>query len=290
MKRLVSLLPLALLAGCGGGGGGGGGGGQTGDVLGRVVWVETGAAPDPVASVRAGTASTTTDPVDGFFQVASPVGPGQLTVTFARTTGSPIVRTFDFVGAAGTVDVGDLYIGPQEVDLVGRVVDSSSSTPLGNASLAIAGRKATSTTDGSFRIRKVAFSPNGLAVFLGLQGRASRTGYFARNFSPPSGPTGGVVDVGQIALTPEGSPDPPPPPFNLTGRVLPVDQGVGATVTLLQGSAIVRRTVADAAAEFRIWAPAGTYTLRATKGAASAQASVTITDPSNVLNVNVSFP
>jgi hypothetical protein len=290
MRLLFWLLPSVLLVGCGGGGGGGGGGVQTGEVLGRVIWIETGAAPDPVASVRAGTSSTTTDPIDGFFQVESPVGAGQLTVTFARTSGSPIVRTFDYVGTTGTVDVGDLYIGPQEVDLVGRVVDSSTSAPLGNAGLAIAGRKATSATDGGFRIRKVAYSPNGLAVFLGLQGRATRAGYFTRSFSPPSGPSGGVVDVGQIALTPEGSPDPPPPPFNLTGRVLPVAQGVGATVTLLQGASIIRTTVADAAAEYRIWAPAGTYTLRATKGSASAQRTVTISDPSDVLNVNVTFP
>jgi hypothetical protein len=62
-------------------------------------------------------------------------------------------------------------------------------------------------------------------------------------------------------------------------------------VELLDGTmTVVRSTVADGAGKFQFWAAAGTYTVRATKGALSGTAPVTVTAPNvqEVVNVNLS--
>jgi hypothetical protein len=66
--------------------------------------------------------------------------------------------------------------------------------------------------------------------------------------------------------------------------------GGGATVELLDGGMnVVRTTIADGAGEYRLWAGAGTYTVRATKGPLTGTAPVTVTNPNVQLVVNVTI-
>lgn len=282
---LISL--LVLLIGCGGGGGGGGGGTTKVSLSGRIVSITTGGAPNPVATVRAGSDSGTTSATDGTFQFDVVSGTTSVTVTFTPSGGVPIVRTFTFASVTIPTDIGDLYVGPEEVTLHGKVVDSSTGAALSGAKLTIAGRTATTDAAGDFSITNVAYDSSTLAVFLGLQGTVSRTGYFSQFFSPPSGPLGGVVEVGTLALIAEGGSTPPPAPFNIGGTVSP--SGGGATVELLSGATVIRTVTADSAGKYQFWAPVGTYTVRAVKGAQNGTSPANLTSVNTPITVNVTL-
>lgn len=290
MKALLWFVAaILLIVGCGGGGGGGGstGGGTKVTLSGRIIWIETGSGPNPAATVRAGTASTLTDILDGFFQFDADAGVTTLTVTYVPTGGSAIVRTFTIPAGSGSLDLGDLYIGPQVVTLNGRVVDVSTNKAISGATVSIAGRTAKTNSSGNFSIANVAYSATNPAVFLGLEGTVNAPGYFARSFNPPTLATGGIVQVGTISLTPEGSDDPPPPPFDVQGTVTPASQGANAIVVAKQGASVLRRTTADSNGRFTLWLPTGTYTIEATSGSQKGTATVTVTDTNVIKNVNV---
>ncbi|MBS1724004.1 MAG: hypothetical protein JSS66_13750 [Armatimonadetes bacterium] len=280
---------VLLLAGCGGGGGGGGGGTAMVNLQGRVIWIETGSGTNPASTVRAGQNSTTTDVIDGFFEFAAASGTTSVTVTYVPSSGGPIVRTFNFPAATNDVDLGDLYVGPQVVSLKGRIVSAADNSAVPGATIAIAGRLATSAGDGTFSVDGVAYSAANPAVFLGLDGLVTATNFFARHFSPESLATGGIVQIGSIALTPEGSNDPPPPPFDVQGTASPVGQGAGCQVDILQGSTLLRRVNADGAGKYTFWLPKGSYTLKATQGSDVAQTTFSVTDTTVIKTVNVSF-
>lgn len=288
-KAVLVLTMLALLlAGCGGGGGTGGGLLVT--LTGRVVWIETGGAPNPAATVRSGSISNTTDLSDGFFTLIVPQGATSVTVTFTPNGGSAVVRTFSFPPATSDVDLGDLYIGPQVVTVQGRTVNASSGAPIPGATVKLAGRMAVSGANGSFSIKDVAFSPAGLTVFLGLQGQAAANGFFPRSWSPSQGPVGGVADTGDVSMSPVGSNDPPPPPFNVAGDVLPLSDGADSLVQVLKGSAVIRFGRADGSSRYRFWVPAGNYRIKATKGSRTVERAFTVSDPSVVQEVDVTLP
>jgi hypothetical protein len=290
IRPLAWLFLFALaLAGCGGSGGAGGPGANFA-LSGRVFWVETGTPPIPEATVRVGIASTTTDLADGFFQLDAPAGTTSLTVAYQPSGGAAVQETFSFDALAGDADVGDLYIGPQVVSVEGRTVDAATGSAVAGATVSLAGRRATSGADGRFRLQRVAFSPRGLTVFLGLLGQASANGYFVRSWSPVEGPSGGVSRVGDIALTAVGSPDPPPSPFNVEGVVLPAGEGGGADVSVLKGASVLRRAKADASGKYRFWLAAGTYTLRAVRGTRQGERAFTIQDATVVQRVDVALP
>lgn len=285
MKRLLLGLLFAVAAfGCGGGGSGGGGGGSTTFTLqGRIIWIETGSATSPASTVQVGATTAPTDD-QGFFSLEVPTGTSSLTVTYQS-----IVRTFSFVTGTGTVDVGDLYIGPEQVTIQGKVTDASSGSPVSGAKVSIAGRQATTAANGTFSVLNVAYSSANTTVFLGLDGVVSASGYFERHFNPESLATGGIVQVGTITLTPLGSDTPPPPPYDVQGQVLPSDKGPGSVVEALQGAVVLRRVVADSQGRFTFWLPQGTFTIKATQGSDTGQASVTVTDTSVIKNVNVTY-
>ena len=129
-------------------------------------------------------------------------------MTFTPAGGNPIVRTFTFAGVTADTDLGDLFVGPEEVTLTGTVQDSTTNQGLSGVLLKIAGRQAISASDGSFAIPGVAFSSNTQTVFFGLQGIATRTNFFESNFSPTSSPINGTT----AAATRNG----PPPPIGPT--------------------------------------------------------------------------
>lgn len=278
----------ALFAGCGGGGSTVPPVNYT--VSGRVLWIESGAAPSPVASVRAGTVSVSTDASDGFFQLLVPAGTPALEVTFTRTGQPPIVRSFPLPTLTGATDVGDLYIGPEVVTVTGVVQSSSNNNPVSNALAKIGGLSAVTDVNGRFTISGVAYSPAGLPVFTGLQGEVTATGFFIGLFNPPSGPVGGTVDVGVVRITPTGGGDPPPFPNNIVGQVLPASAGGSAQVRLLQGASVIRTTTADPNGNFGFWVPAGTYTLEATAGPRIGTTSVTLPNVNQVVTANVTLP
>ncbi len=279
---------FVVILGCGGGGGGVSVP-TTINVAGQVFWIETGAATNPVSTVRIGTVSASTDAVDGFFSLNVPSGATSLTVTYTPTGGSPIVRVFSFPAANADLDLGDIYIGPTEVTLTGTVVNSTDQSPVGSATVSIAGRTGITNSNGQFSIPGVAYSNTNLSVFLGLQGTVSATNFFTGFFNPPSGASGGSVNVGVINITPTGSNTPPGLPFNVTGSVLPILNGAGATVQAKIGNSVIRTATANNSGRFELWLPAGTYTLEATKGTQTGSAQVTVVDVSTNVTANVTL-
>lgn len=275
---------VAILIGCGGGGGGGA---VTTNVLGAILWIETGAPTNPATTVRVGDFSAPTDLGTGGFSVTALIGATSLTATYAPAAGTPIVRTFSFPALTGSTDVGDLYIGPEEVSVAGRLVDSAAGNAIPNGRVSLAGRSATAGADGRFIIPGVAYSSTNLTVFLGLQGTAQATGFFTTSFSPPSGAVGGLVDVGDIVMVVEGGSTPPPLPFNLTGSVLPANLGPGARVEVLSGATPIRTQFANGTGNFSFWVPVGSYTIRATQGAATGSSPVNIVNVNQTVTVNV---
>jgi len=286
-KFLVALLVLfiAVILGCGGGGGGVAP--TAVNVQGNVVWIETGSAPAPQATVRIGDQSTLTDAIDGYFTLDSTAGNLQLTVTYTPAAGSPVVRTFDLGAVTTDIDLRDIYIGPEQVTLTGRVVDSTTSAQVSGVTVKMAGRTAVTGADGRFSLPGVAYSSSTLSVFLGLQGSVEKTGYFSTFFSPPGAATAGVVDVGSVSITPTGSSVPPPLPFNVSGSF--ASGGAGASVQVLSGATVIRSVTADGLGQFKLWLPAGTYTVNATLGALSGSNNVTVSNVNSLTSVQITL-
>ena len=282
--------PLALLAlilvGCGGGGGGG----HAVILVGRVLWIETNAAPDPAATVSASGNATTTDLIDGSFTLTAAVGETSVTVSYSNG-GPPIVFTFSFPPASGTVDLGDVYIGPEKVTVHGTVKDASDDSLLPGALVKLAGRSATTDANGEFNLLNVAYSSSNSAAFGDLIGEVSKPLYVTRQFNPPTVAIGGVVEVGSLLISPESQDQPPPFPANVTGTVLPVNFGAGSTVQLLQGVTVIRTTTADGSGQFGFFAGVGTYTVHAFDGSGhDGTAGVTVTSQNVQVVVNVTYP
>lgn len=286
MNRWWLLFLGLVLLGCGGGGGPAP---AVAVLVGRVLWIESNAAPDPVASVTSSGNSTTTDVVDGSFQLDTAVGATSATISWSDG-GAPVVFTFTFPPASGVVDIGDVYIGPDTVTVHGTVVDSSSGLPVEGALVKLAGRTAITAANGEFNVLDVAYSNAAPAAFGDLIGEVSMVLYVTRQFSPPVNAVAGVVEVGTLQITPESAGDPPPLPANIRGRILPLPAGAGALVELLDGPTVIRSTIADGAGEYRLWVGVGTYTVRATSGLLTGSESVTVTSQNvqQVVDVQIS--
>ncbi|MFM9872163.1 MAG: hypothetical protein ACKVQS_01705 [Fimbriimonadaceae bacterium] len=286
-KTLLALVVLfiVVILGCGGGGGGVAPTAIT--VQGNVLWIETGSAPSPQATVRIGDQSTLSDAIDGYFTIDTSAGNLQLTVTYSPTSGSPVVRTFDLGPVSADLDLRDIYIGPEEVTIAGQVLDSTSSAPVPGATVKMAGRTALTASDGRFTMPQVAYSSSTLSVFLGLQGSVEKTGYFSTFFSPPGAPSGGTLNVGSISLTPTGSIVPPPLPFNVSGSF--ASGGAGASVQVLSGASVIRTVTADGLGQFKLWLPTGTYTVNATLGALSGSNTLTVSNVNSLTSVQITL-
>ncbi|MCB0825581.1 MAG: hypothetical protein KDC26_05290 [Armatimonadetes bacterium] len=278
------LVMLLIALGCGGGGGGTV---TNYNLSGFVINIETGSDPDPVATVRVGENAVLTDSTDGFFNILVPPNTTSLTVTYTPTGGSPIVRSFSFAGITADTDLGDLFVGPEEVTLTGTVQDSTTNQGLSGVTLKIAGRQAISASDGSFSIPGVAYSSNTQTVFFGLQGIATKTNYFQANFSPTSTPVNGIVGIGTISMTPVGGTTPPPLPTNVNGSTTPANAAIGGTVEILSGTTVIRTTIIDGLGQFKVWLPAGTYTARVTSSGASGTSNFTVTNVNSQISITV---
>jgi hypothetical protein len=288
MVSLRALVPASLLAGlmfggaCGGGGGGGtSGGGAT--LVGRVLQVETGGPPNPQASVQVGSRSTLTDPGDGSFQLGVPTGTAALTVdTMTQTSG---VWQFAFAPASGVTDVGDLWVGPERVTLRGTVRDSTNNGPVPGATVAFGGRSGATDAFGVFNLTDVAYSSQTQTAFWGIVGTVRASGFFRTDFSAqPNVAIGGVVDVGDIFITPLSDPNPPTTPFNIWGMVSAQGGPQGAIVRLKVGGNDVRVFNVGADGRYLFFVVPGTYTISASKGAQTApDQQVTLTSANQVI-------
>lgn len=280
---------LLILFACGGGGGGGtGGGGAT--VTGRVIQVETGSAPNPVASVQIGSNSTLTDASDGSFQLQAASGSTQIVVD-TRTVASG-VWTFTVPPVQGVTDVGDLWVGPMKVMLTGTVRNSASNDPVAGATVSFGGRTGLTNASGVFSLADVAYSGTSLVAFWGIPGTVRANGFFRADFSAaPNTASGGTVDVGTILLVPTSDPNPPGPPYNIWGQVTAPGGPSGAIVRLKQNGNDVRVFNVGAEGKYFFFVLPGNYVISASKGASTApDIAVTLTQPTEVIRRDVTIP
>ena len=283
------VLTLAIALGCGGGGGGGGSTSSTVSVSGSVVWIENLQPTTPVSSVSVGTKSTTTDPGSGFFSLDVPRGVTSATATYVPSGGAPVVRTFNFPTATADVDLGDIYIGPATTNIHGRLVSSADASPIVGGTVTFAGGSAISASDGTFTIPSVAYPTTNFSGFLSLSGVASATGFFNQSFGPSGLAIGTAVEVGDVALVPSGSSDPPGLPANLTVTVQPTASSAGALVTVKQGGSNLTSGTVGGDGRVQFWLPTGTYDLTATKGTLSGTQSTTLTTLTSATNATVTL-
>ena len=252
--RLLSLIAsLALIVGCGGGGGGSTG---SATVNGRVINLTTGAPPDPAVSVQAGSRSTQTA-ADGSFTISADENSTSLLVL---NPSPPVTFRFDFDPFTGSVDVGDLWIGPESVNVAGKVLDANSGQAVASAVVALGGKTATSGSDGRFSVTAVAYDSNNLPAFFGLPGRIIKPGYLPRDFFPNVAASGGIANIGDLTMTPEGSATPPPVPYNIEGFVSPTSDAAGTVVVLKRDGAPIRQTTVGSDNRYSFFVSAGTYT------------------------------
>ena len=262
VRYAVCVLLCYALTACGGGGGGGGG--TNANLTGRVIYVETGGAPNPQASVQVGGVSVLTDASDGSFTLSVPQGTTKLTVDTKSASG---VWTFAIPPATGTQDVGDLWVGPNRVTLTGQVLDSSTNAGIKGASVTFGGAIGTTDSTGTFSLNPVAYPTTNLAAFWGIVGNVNATNYYANTFNAsPNTSVAGVVNVAAILMTPLSNTTPPPPPYNIWGEITPTNLGANCKVTLLQNGTPVRVTHADSSGTYYLWVVPGTYTLHFVSG------------------------
>jgi hypothetical protein len=280
LLALISLVVLGLIILACGGGGGGVQPGAT--AVGRVLSVETGGPPNPQASVQALGSSTLTSSSDGSFQLNVPEGTTSLTVDPRTGVGVWIFATQPI---SGTTDVGDLWIGPERISLRGRVLNSTNSQPVANATVSFGGRRGVSGADGRFSLNEVAYSSATQTAFWGIVGSVTANGFFRVEFTTaPHTASGGIVNIGDLLVTPTSDPVPPGQPFNIWGRILPSAQAPGTIVTLKQNGNAVRIFNVGSDGSYLFWVLPGTYTISFAKGSLTApDQTVTLTQPNEVI-------
>lgn len=250
---------LIFLIGCGGGGGGGSTTGGTIAIRGTVLWLATGGAPTPAATVQAGTNATTTNTADGSFTVNAPAGTSSVLVLYQPTGGDPVTFRFNFTPGTSDVELGDLVIGAQKVAVVGKVLRSTDNSAISGAVVRFAGREGTTLADGTYRLEDVAYDPNALGSFAALEGRVSASGFFPKAFNPVSGAVAGVVEIDDLLLSADTGTTPPDLPYTIFGTVGPASLADGTLVTLWLAGVPVRRFTTSGTGQYGFWVEPGNY-------------------------------
>jgi hypothetical protein len=279
-------LTFVLTIGCGGSGGGGG---SSATLIGRVLSVTTGGPLNPAATVQqvGGSPSTSTDLADGSFSLANvPSGTTQAQVV-SNQVGWPTF-TFNFPAATGTTVIGDLWVGPEQVTLRGRVLNSTNANPVANADVTFGGQNGKSGSDGVFNLTGVGYSSATQTAFWGIVGSVRANGFFKSDFNAAPNVKDGanVVNVGDILITPANDTNPPGPPYNITGRVFPIGTSTGCIVTLKQGATELRIFNVGNDGKYYFWITPGSYEITYQKGAQSAPTqNVNLTQPNETITV-----
>jgi len=255
----VLIAVLFALIGCGGGGGGGGTTVGTIAIRGTVLWLATGGAPSPAATVQAGSNATTTNTADGSFTVNAPAGTSSVLVLFQPSGGDPVTFRFNFAPGTSDVELGDLVIGAQKVAVVGKVLRSTDSSAISGAVVRFAGREGTTLSDGSYRLEDVAYDPNALGSFAALEGRVSATGFFPKAFNPVSGAVADVVEIDDLLLSSDTGNTPPDLPYTIFGTVGPSNLANGTVVTLWLAGVPIRQFTTSGNGQYGFWVEPGNY-------------------------------
>lgn len=284
----VSLLALfvlifsgLVLAGCGGGGGGP----QTVAISGVVEVISNGGAPNPAATVRNGSVTTTTA-ADGAFSINLPPGSSFVEVVFTPSGGTARTFRYDFTPATSSRDLGRLIVGPEQVNVSGTVTNASTSAPISGATVTLGGVRGITSADGRFLITGVPYDPAVPGTFLGLEGRIGATGFFPRLFFPASAPSGDPFDLGDFTLQPDSGTAPPGTPYNIQGLVSPANQANGSVVELFEGTTLIRRFDVGADRQYGFWVRPGSYVIRARRPGTplvSGDINVTLSSPSDTV-------
>ena len=279
-KLLLFLVGLVLVA-CGGGGPI-----SSIAITGRVLDISTGGPTTNPSTVQSSTATVNTHVVDGFFSLGGNKGESQLLVSAPSLLGYPVF-TYTFPALnQGTNDVGDLWVGPEQVTVTGVVENAADNSPIPNVVVRFGGQIATTDASGTFNVQHVAYSSANTAGFLGLSGRVEATNFLSNEFTP-NGNTAvsGVVNVGVVLMSPVDSNTPPPPPFNIWGIIAPSNLANGTIVTLKDnGGTPVRRFTVGVDARYQFWVQAGQYTIDFANGTHTAPTqNVTLNNNTDVI-------
>jgi hypothetical protein len=286
---ILGLLTLLIpLTGCGGGGGGGG---ATATIKGRVLRVETNAAPSPVGAITVNGASTQTSATDGTFT---------LTVSAAATSAAIVVpqaqtRTVTFQLTAGqTTDLGDIFVTDSATGytatVTGRIVTPVNSTqqPVTNATVILGGTQTKTDVNGKFTLTGL---PVGLGSAAGTIGKVTAAGFDDKPItSDVLGPplVTGANAIGDIPIAAKVSVTPPTTPYTIKGVV--TLNGVATAnvlVSLAVGQNSLGSTRTDANGAYFFWVTPDTYIITASQtGFTSKQVNVTL----NRLDTPVTAP
>ncbi len=289
MRLILLFLIAALLAGCGGGGGGGGLGNVA--ATGRIIWLSSGTGPNPPATVQIGNLSAQTD-TGGNFQIAAPAGSTSLLVVYQPVGGSAVTFRFDIPPLQANQDLGDFYIGPEKITVTGRVLSAVDGSAIPGASVRFAGRMGVTDASGRFNLPEVAYDSGNVAAFLGLEGRVTKTGFFARDFFPSAGAVAGVVTIEDLSLSPEGGTSPPGNPANIEGFISPAGSAPGTVVKLLQNGTPVRQFTVGSDAHYGFFVVAGSYVIQyhnLINGLSAPDESVTLAGANQVVRRDVTL-
>ena len=278
MKKLnlfLGTICLVFILACGGGGGSTPV--TTINLLGRVINVSTGQGLKG-ATLQVGTNTFTITATDGSFSFPIQSTGGTLIVNSGVST----ITGWSFtVPASSTdVDLGDLYVGPSRVTMVGSTKDSTNGNAVASATIKFAGQNATSAADGSFTLNNVAFDPANTATFGNIQGTANANNYFQSTFTATGATvSGSTVTLNTILMIPQGSSAPPGTPNDLFGNITPSALANGTVVSVYSGSALVRQTTVGVSGSYGFWVPPGTYKVTFANGTHTApDANVTLAD------------
>jgi hypothetical protein len=167
--------------------------------------------------------------------------------------------------------------------LTGRVVDGGSGSPIQGVRVALGTANANSAADGGFTLTGVALGSGILT--------AQMSGYEVA--SVPVTVTAGSntlpVDVNMAPLT--GDP-PGESPRTIAGTIKLSNgsNASGVTVTLLSGASQYDHMTTGADGRYYFWAPAGTYTVRASKsGLPTKDQQVTVSDLTKVVTQDLTL-
>jgi hypothetical protein len=272
----------------------GGGGPVTSDkrASGRVLDIATGGPFSRAATVQSSVAIANTVIADGSFNITVAGGTTSLSVNAPAASSYP---TFQFLFPALNLaqnEVGDLWVGPEKVRVTGTLRNAANGNPIASAPVQFGGQHTVSGADGVFSLNNVAYSSSNTASFLGLVGRVNATGFFANEFtSGGNTATAGVVNVGELLLTPLDSETPPGLPYTIWGNISPRANALNTVVTLKDsGNAVVRRFNVGSDARYQFWVPPGSYTVEFQNGSLSAPSqNVTLSTTTDVVQANATL-
>ncbi len=288
LKAIVALILAAMAfgtAGCGGGGGGGGVG-STVTVTGRIIRAETNTRPDPAATITLGGVSGQSNATDGAFSIAS-VSSGATSAVITATGSQTLTLPVTLTGAnVTTVNLGDIFLSDTgyTATVTGRVVTTvdNSQQNVAGAVVNIAGRTATTATDGKFTLDNL---PVGLGTVAGAYGTVKAGGFEDKPITDatlefPLTAGANALKNPIVIERPIGST--PNPPYTIRG-VITVNgtPTAGIAVSVTNSTGQVFSTSTGPGGTYLFWLVTGTYTISAATGNASGSTMVTLSSLDN---------